>query len=160
MYPDDDNKDLYTYWLEKGGIAEKIWNDLGLAKTVRKQRFISCFEKVTECIRNEDDFHPSMVENRGGNRQLMIRMDSAEAQILADGLEAGLSIRRCWVNINTHWHDNGDDLMSESCVLYALKTMKTRRVKEQKQKEGSSDPESSWSQARYAWTCQLLARFG
>jgi len=33
-------------------------------------------------------------------------------------------------------------------------------VKIKKRKQGSTEPESNWAQARYAWTHQLLARFG
>ena len=118
------------------------------------------FEKIMECVRNEVDFNPSLVENRGGNHLKTIRMDSPEAQIMADGLESGLSIRNTWLNINKHRLDNGDDLISESCVTYALQAMKPRLSRVKKRKQGSSDPKSSWSQARYAWTTQLLARFG
>ena len=146
--------------LEKSGIAGKIWSDLVLSKIFRKQRLIPCFEKVTECIRKELEFHPSMVENYGGNRNVTIRMDSAKAQILTYGLDAGLSIWRCWKNINKLRYNNSDDQISESCVWYALKSMRPRIVKVQKQKQGSSNLEYCWSQTRYDWTCQLLARFG
>ena len=38
--------------------------------------------------------------------------------------------------------------------------MKPKIVTIKNRKQGSSDPDSNWAQARYAWTCQLLARFG
>ena len=38
--------------------------------------------------------------------------------------------------------------------------MKSKVVSIKKQKQGSSDVDSSWTQARYAWTRQLLARLG
>ena len=38
--------------------------------------------------------------------------------------------------------------------------MKPKVVSIKKQKQGSSDADSSWAQARYAWTRQLLARLG
>ena len=101
-----------------------------------------------------------MVENRGGHRKVTIRLDSPEAQILANGLESGLSVKRTWVNINKHRHENSQELISQSCVLYALKSMRPRMVKIKKRKQGSTNPNSSWSQARHAWTSQLLARFG
>merc|ERR1719296_25977 len=38
--------------------------------------------------------------------------------------------------------------------------MKPRVVNVRKRKQGSSDRDSNWAQARCAWTRQLLARFG
>ncbi len=159
MYPKD-GMDLYQHWSGKDGIALKIKKDMNLPKSYRTSQLIPCFEKIMECLLNEVEFDPSMVENRRGHRKATIRLDSPEAQILANGLESGLSVKRTWVNINKHRHDNGQELISQSCVLYALKSMKPRLVKIKKRKQGSNDPNSSWSQARHAWTSQLLARFG
>ena len=101
-----------------------------------------------------------MAKNRGSHCKATIRLDRSEAQILANGLESSLSVKRTWVNINRHRHDNGQELISQSCVLYALKSMRPRMVKIKKQKQGSNNPNSSWGQARHAWTSQLFARFG
>ena len=38
--------------------------------------------------------------------------------------------------------------------------MKLKVVNVKKRKQGSSDTDSNWAQARCAWTRQLLARFG
>jgi len=46
-----------------------------------------------EFIRTESDFHPKLMENSGRKGELTIRMTSPEAQIIADGLEYGLSIQ-------------------------------------------------------------------
>ena len=159
MFPDD-GKDLNQHWFGRQGIALKIKKDIGLPHCFKTSTLGPCFEKIAECILNGVDFDPSMVENRGGHRKATIRMDSPDAQILANGLESGLSVKRTWVNINKHRHDNGQELISQSCVLYALKSMKPKLVKIKKRKQGSTEPNSSWSQARYAWTSQLLARFG
>ena len=44
-----------------------------------------------ECYRTGEKFHPKIVNGRGGNWKMTIRMDSVEAQIIADNIEAGLS---------------------------------------------------------------------
>ena len=151
---------LYDYWSGKGGVASKIQKDLGLSTNFKRSRLIRIFEKIMDCVTSEIEFKPEMVENRGGNRQMKIRIDSPEAQIMADSLEGGLSIHNTWININMHRLDNGYELISKSCVLYALQKMKPRVVRIKKRKQGSSDPNSAWSLARNAWCTQLLARFG
>jgi len=156
-----DGVDLYHHWTGKGGVGPKIKKDLQLPPTFSvKERLLPIFEKITECYRIGEKFHPKMVDGRGGNRKMTIRMDSLEAQIIADSIEAGLSTRRAWENVNRHRRDNNDELLSESCVSYALRKMKPKMVTIKTRKQGSSDPDSNWAQARYAWTCQLLARFG
>ena len=108
------------------------------------------FEKILDCFKLGEKFCPSSVDNRGGNREMTIKLDSYEAQIIADGMESGLSIRRVWENVNRHRQENLDDLVSESCVYYALRKMRPKIVSIMKRKQGSSDPGSNWAQARYA----------
>ena len=89
-----------------------------------------------------------------------IRMDSHDAQIIADGIESSLSIQRGWKNINRHQTESNKELVSHSSIYYALRKMRPKMVNIKKRKQGSSEPDSNWAQARYAWTRQLLARFG
>ena len=102
--PRDQN--LYDYWCGKDGIASKIRNDLGLPKNFKTSRFIVIFEKIMECLTNEVEFDPDMVKNGGGHRQMTIKMNSPEAQIMVDSLEGGLSIQKTWINVNKHRLDN------------------------------------------------------
>ena len=153
--------DLYTYWTGRGGVGPKIKKDLRLPRTFSvKERLLPIFEKILECNRVGEEFHPKMVDGRGGNRKMTIRMDSIEAQIIADSIESGLSRQRTWENVNRHRRENNEELLSESCIAYALRKMRPKMVTIKKRKQGSTDPGSNWAQARYAWTCQLLARFG
>ena len=66
---------------------------------------------------------------------MIIKMNSSEAQIMADSLEGGLSIHKTWIYIHKHRLDNMDELISESCIVYALKKMKPRVVKIKKRKQ-------------------------
>ena len=45
-------------------------------------------------------------------------------------------------------------------MVWKIRKMRPKIVPIKARKQGSNDPNSSWSQARYAWSCQLLARFG
>jgi len=155
-----DHLDLYQYWSGRGGVASKVKKDLHLPRTYCvKERMLPIFERILECFKLGEKFHPSSVDSRGGNRPLTIRMDSFEAQIIADGIESGLSIRRVWENVNCHKRENNDELVSESAIYYVLRKMKPKIVNIRKRKQGSSDPDSNWAQARCAWTRQLLVRF-
>ena len=81
---------LYDYWSGKGGVASKIQTDLGLSTDFKISRLIRIFKKIMDCVTFGIEFKPEMVEKRGGNRQMKIRIDSPEAQIMADSLEGGL----------------------------------------------------------------------
>lgn len=52
------------------------------------------FERILECYKLGEKSCPTSVDSRGGNRPMTIRMYSYEAQIIADGMESGLSVRR------------------------------------------------------------------
>ena len=151
--------DYLKHWSGRGGIVSSIRRDLGWS-VHNGTKLIPIFEKIMECIRTETDFSPDMVDNRRGHKELTIRLDSPEAQIIADGLESGLSLSNTWKNVNRHREDNELPLVSESCVSVTLRKMKPKMVRIKKRKQGSTDPESLWAKARYEWSTQLLVRFG
>ena len=133
---DSEDGDYMKHWSGRGGIATCIRKDLGLDKN-SGYKLIPIFEKIMECIRLEVDFNPSMCEKRGGNREMTIRMDSVEAQIIVDGFESGLSIKSTWENVNKHRDECNAELISESCVAYTLRKMKPKliRIKKKKTRE-------------------------
>ena len=122
------------FWKGKGGVIAKIRKDLGM-NVNSGFKFLPLFERILECIRTENDFDPSSVEKRGGVKTMTIRMDGPEAQIVADGLESGLSVNKTWRNVNKHRHENGAELISESCVQYTLRKMKPKLVRIKKRKK-------------------------
>ena len=87
-------------------------------------------------------------------------MVSPEAQIVADGIESGLSIRKTWHNVNWHRRENELEMLSESCVVEAIRRMKPVVKKIKKRKMGSTDPNSDWAIAQKNWCTQLLVRLG
>ena len=89
-----DNVDMYQYWTGRGGIASKIKRDIGMPRTYPSKRLLPIFEKALECHLNDECFDPTALETRCGHRSTTIRIDSKEAQMIADYVESGLSIRR------------------------------------------------------------------
>ena len=151
--------DFYKFWSGRGGIASKIKKDLEIPRN-SGTKLIQLFEFILECHRNESDFDPRAFETRGGQRPLLISIDSPEAQIVADGIESGLSIRKTWHNLNRHRQECNLELLSESTVISAFRRMKPKIRRIKKRKQGSRDPDSTWSRARYEWVTQLLVRLG
>ena len=117
---------LYYHWSGKGGIASKIWKDLSLSADFKIIRLDRIFEKIMDYVTSKIEFKPEMVVNCGGNRQMKIQIDSPEAKIMSDSLEGGLSIQNTWININMYRLNNDYELISKSCVLYALQKMDPR----------------------------------
>ena len=151
--------DFYKLWQGRDGLATKIRKDLDM-KPNSGYKLIPIFEQILECHRTESDFDPVLLEKRGGQRPHLISLDSPEAQIVADGIESGLSMKRTWNNVNLHRQEGNLEMLSESSVISAYRRLKPKISKIRKRKQGSNDPTSSWSRARLEWTTQLLVRFG
>ena len=113
-----------------------------------------------ECHQNGDKFDPMDMESRGRHRKMTIRIGSLQAQMIVNHIESGLSIERTWEFINQHRYKNNEELISISCIVWTIRKMKPKVVPVKTREQGGNDLNSSWSQARYAWSCQLLARFG
>ena len=146
-------------WSGRNGIASKIRRDVGLSPN-SGFKMIPIFERILECHRTEQNFDPKLVDKRGGNNPCVISLDSPEAQIIADGMESGLSIKKTWYNVNWHRKEADKEMVSEYSIYSAIRRMKPKLNKIQKRKQGSSDPDSTWSRARFEWATQLLVRFG
>ena len=157
LNPPDGN--YYKYWTGRGGLVSKIKSDAGISKG-NGMKLLPIFENILECFRTEVDFRPNTLDTRGGKRPHLIRIESPEAQIVANGIESGLSIRRTWHNVNHHRLECGLELLSESSVVSIIRRMKPKVKKNRKRKQGSTDPNSHWSRARLQWATQLLVRFG
>ena len=55
-----------------------------------------------ECVRMGTLFDPISLDNRGGNRQGTISIDSPGMQIVADCIEQGISIKKSRLMMNSH----------------------------------------------------------
>ena len=151
--------DFYKSWSGRNGLATKIRQDVGIDQH-SGLKLIPMFEHILEQFRTEHDFNPKDLETRGGQRPHLIKLDSPEAQIIADGIEGGLSINGTWQNVNQHRLEGGLELLSESAVVSTIRRLKPKLKRVKRRKQGSTGPNSPWSRARLEWTTQLLVRFG
>ena len=87
-------------------------------------------------------------------------MDSVEAQIIADSVESGLSIARTLGFLNEHLVGEGREAATMSSIISVVQRLRPMIKKVDKQKQGSSDPNSDWARARYLFTKQLMIRLG
>ena len=145
-------------WMGRHGIISKIKQDLGL-KVWSRADFAPIFRHVIECTRTGIPFQVKDVTKYKG-RTPKISIKSASAQIIADCIESGLSVKRACYQLNEHLFENNEETVSESAVYHLIKTLKPQVNVVKKRKQGSTDPSHKWSRIRYGFCKQLLARFG
>ena len=155
----EDGKDMQKNWQGKNGLVSKIKADLGIAVS-QKLQLVPVFLEIIECARSGKAFDASDIETRGGCKPVLIKINSMQAQVLADCIESGLSIMKSRQILNDHMLENGENAYSRSAIDSLLLRMKPRIEKNSKRKQGSRDPSHPWSRARYLWSKQLLIRFG
>lgn len=92
----------------------------------------------------------------------IIESDSAEAQIIADVIEDGMSIGMAQRLVNRHRRECDGDLepYSYSAVRGLSKRLSPVIEKITLTKQGSADVNSPWATARHNWVRLLLIRFG
>jgi len=115
---------------------------------------------IVECARCGKVFDPSFLENRGGHKQPVLKIDYADAQVIADCLESGLSVDKTRSILNNHRLEIGLEGVSRSAVDSLVIRLKPKIEIITKRKQGSRDPTNPWPRARLLWSKQLLIRFG
>ena len=93
-------------------------------------------------------------------RPAVIQINSPSAQIIADCIESGLSIKRACYQLNEHLFENNEETVGESAVHHLVKRLKPKVSIVKKRKQGSMDPNHKWSRIRFSFCKQLLVRFG
>ena len=93
--------DIQSTWSGRGGIISKIKRDLGLMVT-NPIKIIPILMDIVECARCGKTFDPTFLENRGGHREPVLKVDSDASQIIADCLESGLSVEKSRNILNNH----------------------------------------------------------
>ena len=149
---------LRDSWGGRHGLAIKIKKDMGLKHSQRSD-FEPIFLHVIECARSGKEFKAHEVMNHGG-REPKIKVDSIQAQIVADAVEMGLSTSRAWHLLNENELDEGREAISLSAVNSLVGKLNPKLVHTKKRKQGSKDPNDLWCRARYLQCKQLLVRFG
>ena len=85
---------------------------------------------------------------------------SIKTLIVADCLGSGQSHRQALEIVNLHGFKNKQPKLSKSVIQRLINEMKPKICTIVRKKQGSRDPDSKWSRARYNWTTHLLVRFG
>ena len=152
--------ELSSAWHGRNGVIKKIKADLGYDWTTKVRNMEEIFMSVIECARMGVPFDASKVFQHTGGREAIVKATSTEAQIIVDGLESGLSVKRTWLMVNEHRRQSQLEALTLSAVQSAVARFKPKVVKVKKRKQGSTDPNNPWSMARYRWVTQLLVRFG
>ena len=94
------------------------------------------------------------------SRKVKIKKDSVEAQIIADGVEDGMSMSMAHALVNWHCAKSNQEPFSLSAVRTLILSLDPVVSPLVKTKQGDTDPTSPWSRCRYNWVLQLLIRFG
>ena len=89
-----------------------------------------------------------------------IKLGSAEAQIIADCMEAGWGLRQTTHLVNKHRVASEIEHVGISSVYTCYLTLMPVKSSVKKAKQGSSDATVPWALARMGWVFQLIVRLG
>ena len=96
--------------------------------------------------------------NYSGGPNILIGLDSVEAQIICDSLGSGVSLRWTKLIVNNYRLDNDLPLFGMNPILSCYSRMKPRVLSMLKKPQGSGNEEDAWSIARNRQCAQLLVR--
>ena len=106
-------------WRGRGGVIGKIRKDMG--KKVNSGVHIeTILSEVLLCHTNGTKFDPSRLENRGGKRPPQFATTSIEAEIIADAVEAGLSLTKALYLVNEHLAEQRREGTTMSSILSVI----------------------------------------
>ena len=126
-----DLENVETRWKGRHGIIKSIKKDLALEHW-KNSNFIPIFMQVIEAARTGERFCVKDISRQKG-RPYKIQISSPSAQIIADCLESGLSIRQTYRHLNKLLLDNNERTVSESAVYHVIKRLNPKISKVKKQ---------------------------
>ena len=154
---------LEKEWDGREGTIAKIRKDLGCATNFNKSSIKNVLLEVVLCYTNGTKFDPQVIEKRGGKRPPTFKLDSEEAEIIADCIEAGLSINKTLFLVNDHLKEDmndEDEFANLSSIISVVQRLNPQLKRVRKRKQGSCDPDAPWSRARVLYIKQLMVRLG
>jgi hypothetical protein len=95
-----------------------------------------------------------------GGRPPHITLDSIYAQIIADCLEDGMSLRMTTNMVNEFCRVQNYPSFTMGPIQTVFRQLKPKVCRIKKRPQGSTDKNAPWSKARLNWVTQLLIRFG
>lgn len=148
------------FWGGRNGTMAKIKKELRIPKNTSIKAVL---EHIWACDKNGLVYNGRTklsYEKPGPEPQLKI--NSPEANIIAEALENGYSISHCMEYVNS-WvqsRDSDAPLLTRHAVYSLFKRLNPNIKAMQSISQGSSDPLAKWCRARTYWTTQLLVRLG
>jgi hypothetical protein len=94
------------------------------------------------------------------DRAPKVNLDSVEAEMVASGIEDGMSFRGALSYINTWLQTQGKGLWTYWNITSLVERLNPEWQLVGGQSQGSRDPNSKWARARKGWTTHLMVRFG
>jgi hypothetical protein len=125
--PEDWECGKIDYYVEK--LRERLKIPQG-----SKSRMKSDLLDIAECYANGETYNPNIVYSASHGKPAPIKLDSDEAQIIADASETGMSGRLTQQLVNMHRIENDEEPYSFASVLTAVKSLKPRVVQVGKRK--------------------------
>ena len=152
-------EDGVNHWIGAKGIIPQIRNFLGVSRGTDIRHILESVILCRSAGTKYDGSYRSLSEE-GPGQPPIIRLESQEAQIIADLMEDGASISMAWMIVNSHREEQELTSLTRSAVYSCIKRLRPEVTPVTKLKQGSSDPNDPWSKARAGWVKQLLIRFG
>ena len=134
--------------------SSKIRCDLKLSQNYKVSSIVKTMEDVTNAKVKGERFNPSVV-NASTGRKVTIQVSLLKAQIVADVIESGLSIKPAWLLRNAHLQEEQLLSVTVSAVYSLIHRLNPLIFQIGTKKQGSLDPRTPNSKARFAWCLQL-----
>ena len=93
-------------------------------------------------------------------RPVKIPTNSEYAQLVADCMEDGMSIKQTMAVVNRHANDQGANPFTPSAIYSCMKRLNPKKIPVKIKTAGNYDADSDWAQRRYAFATQNLIRMG
>ena len=144
-------------WKGQDGVIKKI---RAAAKISKNTKIEYVLEDYLDCKKRGEEFTGQRRFGDNMGRPPFTDINSPEAQIVADTLEAGGGYKLAWNLVNFHRQQNEEDSLTYSCVRGLALRMKPKAVPVKARKQGSHDPNSVWARLRLNFVTQVLIRLG
>ena len=142
-------------WDGQNGIVPKIRRALQIPL---RTNIKSTLKDIAEHERLGIRYNGDRIVTGTLGRPPILTVDSPEAQIVADSIEAGLSIFQTTLLCNEHRRQEPLEALTKSPVETLVKKLKPLVTAVKKRKQGSTDENSPWARGRYRWATQILIR--
>lgn len=146
-------------WKGKNGIPVRIRDILCLPKSTNLRR-IKAVMRLILAYQSRSIPYDGSAEGRKEWTRYIIPLDSYEAEMVADCMEAGFGLDFTTWKVNLYRLEEGEEHVGRSSVYQAMLRLKPEVTAITKRPQGNMDPSSNFCQANYRWATQLLLMYG